>query len=52
MNQNDNFELELASESLVDLPLTDEQAESAKGGPETTAATGTLSLSFSWYIAH
>lgn len=35
MNQEENREDEIKTESLTDLPVTDEQADRTKGGPES-----------------
>ena len=46
MNNEDNREHELQTESLDDLPLTGMQAEETKAGTTVTGSAGTFRLTF------
>ena len=46
MNKQDKSEVDVQTESMADLPLTDAQAEVTKGGPTVTGTTGTFRLTF------
>jgi hypothetical protein len=46
MNEQENIkndEINLQSDTLTDLPVTDEQAQQAKGGPDSTRSDNIVS---------
>jgi hypothetical protein len=46
MNTQDNCEADTQTESMSDLPLTGEQADTTKAGTTVTGTAGTFTLTF------
>jgi hypothetical protein len=50
MNQQENREDDIQTESLADLPVTDEQAEQAKGGSEEAKIPPGSTVTFTYLV--